>query len=147
MSDIKINFGKPEYGWLPVTLVTKDYNLDMDVSDVPVDPVQLLIDALSKALSGVDGEVWWHLEPNGYYFTFGLKENDYCLTIDSAHVSFEKEIRYSEFTMSGSLEDIILPFWRALREFESHGYSDPAWPDFPKSEMIRLTELIEEKKG
>jgi hypothetical protein len=147
MSDMKIKFGEPEHGWLPVSLVAEDYTLDMDVSDVPVDPLGLLVSSLSKAVSGIEGEVWWHLEPDGFYFTFGRTEDDYCLRIESAHVAPERETRTSEFELSGSLEDIILPFWRALREFESHGYSEPAWPDFPKAEMTRLTELIEDKKG
>lgn len=144
---MKIKFGEPEHGWLPVSLVTKDYSLDMDVSDVPVDPVHLLVMALSKAISGLEGEVWWHLEPHGYYFTFGSKQKEYSLRIESAHVSTDKESRTLDLSELGSFEDVILPFWRALRELESHGYSTPAWPDFPKTEMARLTELIEDRKG
>ena len=147
MSAVKIKFGMPEHGWLPVNLEVRDYTLNINASDVPVDPLGLLIIALSKALLGVEGEVWWNLEPNGYYFSFGPKAEKYFLKIESVNVSREKETRSVEFEMSGKFEDTVLPFWRALREFESQRYSEPAWPEFPKPEMNKLTELIKKKKG
>jgi hypothetical protein len=71
---LKCKFGEPHYGWLPVKLTAGDYTLEMDVSDVPVDPIYILILSLHRALNGLESEIWWHLEPVSYYFILSQKK-------------------------------------------------------------------------
>lgn len=143
MKHLKIQFGIPEHGWLPVELTHKEYTLKMDVSDIPVDPIHLLISALLKVIEGRSSEVWWNLEPKGYYFTFQPKGNDdYSIKIESAENTRGVESRSTLFSTSGNLENLLTPFWRALRKFESQGYTEPHWPDFPETEMSQLTKVI-----
>ena len=79
---LNIIFGEPMHGWLPVVFTAGDFKLDMDASDVPVDPLAQLVDALMKAIKGLKSEVLWHLEPNGFYFTFEPQKDEYLVRIE-----------------------------------------------------------------
>ena len=43
---IEIDFGVPEHGWLLINFRFGDFSLELDVSDVPADPMEQLCDAL-----------------------------------------------------------------------------------------------------
>ncbi|MFC1834101.1 hypothetical protein ACFL2Q_05120 [Thermodesulfobacteriota bacterium] len=142
MSKIKIRFGEPEHGWLAVKMNVGDYSFEINVSDVP-DPVRQLVIALYTALRGGESEIWWNEEPGGYYFVFQSQESDYSLIVDRE----EGTIRSRVLSVSGSFQQIVLPFWDFLDEFRSHAYSSPDWEDFPQRKFERLTELIHEIEG
>ncbi len=146
---IKIKFGEPHHGWLPVSFVAGEFVLDFDASDVPENPLYHLIDAIYKALVGLESEIWWHhLEPAGYYFSFEPKGPDECVlkvTFTNGNVP-EKTKKI--FETNGSFSQILFPFWRGVKEFNTHNYSEPHWPGVPAYELQKLTTLINEiKKG
>jgi hypothetical protein len=141
---LKCKFDVPEAGWLPVSISMGGFSLEIDASDVPCDPIFQLTVALYKVLKGIDSEVWWHLEPAGYYFYFKkLEEDSYQITI-----TFEEDSSSPEkpvICLIGTKQEIIFPFWRAIKEFSSHHYNEPHWPELDKRELKKLTELIKEK--
>jgi len=140
---LKCKFGKPHHGWLPVKLTAGDYNLEMDVSDVPVDPIYILISSLHRALNGLESEVWWHLEPASYYFYFEPEENgEVKFLIAFAEENVTRNHREIVFETAGSQAEIIFPFWRAIKEFASHSYEGPDWPPVDHAELEKLTALV-----
>ena len=127
---LKCKFGIPHNGWLPVTVTKDDFLLEFEASDVPTNPMGLLIPSLSRALSGFESEVWWHLEPTSYYFNFApTATNQFSLSISVAEDDSPTSKHQIIFETSGNKDEIILPFWRAIKEFLSHNYSEPHWAE------------------
>ena len=144
---IKVKFGKPLHGWLPVFLAAGQFELEFEASDVPENPIYLLVDALQKALVGLESEVWWHLEPGGYYFNFEPQSIEEC-TLKITYTSGDAPEKVEKvFEMNGNFKQILLPFWRAVSEFNSHGYSERNWPETPADELYKLTTLINRLKS
>ena len=56
MEKIKINFGKPEDGWLIINLKVDDFELEIDTSDVP-NPIQQLCSSIKFSLNNFKSEV------------------------------------------------------------------------------------------
>ena len=50
---LKISFGQAHHGWLPTTLTYGDFKLEVDISDVPIDPMEQLCTALIQLLKGI----------------------------------------------------------------------------------------------
>ncbi len=138
---MKLKFGEPHHGWLPVKIEFEDCAYEFEASDVPVDPLERLIDALCVALAFREREVWWHLEPDGYYFNIAFANDVYSVTLSYAKGSKTKNKKHL-CACKGSFPDIVLPIWRALREFYSHKYTEPHWPSEPTIEMQALTDQI-----
>jgi hypothetical protein len=145
---MKLQFGKADHGWLPATLELDDGPLLFDVSYLPYDFVGELIDALSGVL-GAPGEYVARIceEPAEHDWRFR--------SFDRSAVVFQV-VTYRdgrggrgevEAELWGPPLDIVLPFWRGLRElagraraegFRSH-WSGP----FPFDALDRLTERVE----
>lgn len=104
---------------------------------MPVDPLSLLVEALITSLSGYSREVWWHLEPAGYYMTIGRSKDKFEILLE---YSFDSKAQTKEriFSATGNGQEIILPIWRALSEFYSHEYSEPEWPSSNGKDMKKL---------
>lgn len=142
---IKCKFGVPHHGWLPVKVTVGDFYLEMEASDVPVNPINILISSLTRTLSGFESEVWWHLEPASYYFSFASEgEDNYKFTISFADVDSVSSKRQHIFETSGNKNEIILPFWRAVKEFASHSYLEPHWPETYEGWIDQLTTMVKE---
>ena len=140
---VKCKFGMPHHGWLPVKVTIGDFTLEFEASDVPVNPVDLLSASLLRALNGLESEVWWHLEPASYYFTFTpIEAGQYLLAISYADSHSDVEVRHEKLKVSGSKDEVIVPFWRAIREFVSHSYQEPHWPLTYDFELEKLSSAI-----
>jgi hypothetical protein len=44
-SSLTISFGIPEHGWLSVFVSAPDFELELDASDAPVNPIEKLCEA------------------------------------------------------------------------------------------------------
>ena len=140
---VKCKLGAPHHGWLPVKVTIGDFNLEFEASDVPTNPVDLLTASLLRSLNGLESEVWWHLEPASYYFTFTpLEAEHYLFSISYANSHSDAEIRHEKIKESGSRDEVIVPFWRAIKEFVSHSYQEPHWPPTYDLELEKLTSAI-----
>lgn len=140
MFDMKFKLGEPEHGWLPVELTTEVFNIQFEISDVPVNPIDQLIIGLSCVLGGTPSETWFHLEPASYYLLFTPTDGrnyEFHLEYSETHIQ-ERNLRKPVFEAVGSKQEIILPFWRGVKEFMSHSFSEPAWPKCDELELIKL---------
>lgn len=139
MSLTQITYQAPTNGWLVLTFALDGKLIEIDASDVPNNPVQELISALEDIARGLDSSVWWHLEPAGYFMYFERVSEEVRLRIDYSNDSkrgHSKEVA----VIRGSPAQILKPFWRFLREFQSHSFTEPHWPyvDYQRLPEIKL---------
>ena len=140
---VKCKFGVPHHGWLPVKITIGDFTLEFEASDVPANPVDLLTASLLRSLHGLESEVWWHLEPASCYFTFTpIQAEQYLFSISYADSHSDAEVRHEKYRMSGGRDEVIVPFWRAIKEFMSHSYLSSDWPLTYDLELEKLTSAI-----
>jgi hypothetical protein len=141
---VKIAFGIPQHGWLPVIFSAGAFRLEMNVSNVPTNPIESLCDALISALLGIDAEVRWNLEPDEYWFQFKIKDSNILLTIiertDNPRNSTPK------LNLTGDFKSLILPLYRGLKKFASYSYSEANWSSLSETTIEKLTTLVREKK-
>ncbi len=143
---VHIKFGIPQHGWLLTTIAYNDFTLELDISNVPIDPMVQLCDALISINKGikVPDRVIWHLEPYCYYLQFEKLEFEYKAVISESD-SFGSPAKITtEFY--GSFEEIILPFYRALKHFCSQPFKPSLWAEIDPERIKKLTELIRQKK-
>ena len=132
---ISVIFGTPEQGWLPVNINSSKYKLNIDVSDVPVNPIEILCDVLLD-VDTKKGEVWWNLEPEAVFFEFEKLAENYQLTIASA--GSEESPRIVEMIIEGTFQDVVEPFITALVLFHSKPYDEKQWPSVDIRKINRL---------
>ena len=144
---LKIRFGIPHHGWLPVHLKVNKFEFNIEASDVPVNPVNILIEALTRVIHELKSEVWWFLEPAGYYFSFEpLADGNVQFTIEFAKGDGMDAKREQLFILENEKMKDALPFWRNIKEFKSHNYVEPHWPETDAVAFQRLTQLIKSPK-
>lgn len=145
VNKLKINFGIPWHGWLLVKLNFDDFELSIDVSDVPVNPMAQLCDALIQLNEGIKSpdKIIWHLEPYCYYLQIFKSESIITATILESD-NFESHKRLVK-EITGSYEDIILPLYRGLKKFAAKSYKAPHWPEFDNKRIEKLKTLIKNK--
>jgi hypothetical protein len=121
-------------------LTAGDKAVVIDASDVPNNPLQELVAALEAAASGKESSVWWHLEPDGYFTNFKPEGSEVQFNLELATRS-ERRLAESIISVRGSKAEVLLPFWRFLRDFESQSYREPNWPklDFSRMQGIKAS--------
>lgn len=144
---LTIKFGKPEHGWLPTKLSYNDFELSLDISDVPVDPMLQLCDSLIQITKGIKkpDRILWHLEPYCYYLQIEKMDSDYKVTLSESD-SFESLAKITK-EIRGSFEELILPLYRGVNKFASYSYLPPHWEELDLKRIDELTDLIRKMKG
>lgn len=144
---IEIEFGIPEHGWLLTNLVHKEFKLELDISDVPLDPMVQLCDALIEISKGIKKptRVIWHLEPYCYYLQLEKLETGYMAIISESD-EFDSPARVTKEIL-GTFDEIILPFYRGVKKFWSKSFKPPHWDELDSKRIEELTKLIKEKKN
>lgn len=125
--DIHVSYKPPSHGWLTLTVLVNEKTVEIDASDVPNNPVEELLSALELAANGVPSSVWWHLEPDGYFMYFTPSGNDVQFKLVFAAASEPARGR-EVLETHGSPRQVLLPFWRFVRDFQSHDFHEPHWP-------------------
>ncbi|HEU4386235.1 MAG TPA: hypothetical protein VFV34_00460 [Blastocatellia bacterium] len=149
---LKIELDQPESGWLRVELAFGDQKYSFFPSHVPYDSVTELANALLKILDGYDKAlVHWNDEPVEHEFVFEPEGNqiDFRAYIINER-TFGKE-REQVFRFSGNTNDVVWPFWKALRDLESRQSKEEyekQWREpFPEREMLELTNRVKELRS
>lgn len=137
---LKIEFEAPEHGWMPVKIIYQDTEEYFDVSDVPIDPISQLMQVLDSAITGGGGEVWWHLEPAGYYLNLHAENSKFSVKLEYS-VNSMKPTRETIFEYVGDFQETIIPIWRSLSKLQSYN-----WAEFtvPEKAMDTITKQIKE---
>jgi len=144
MHRLSVGFGRPQHGWLPVSVCWADSTLQFAASDVPVDPLSLLIEALSRVLDFGEGEVWWHLEPASYFFLFNRAGDLYSLRILLNERGDNRAQAHEVLSASGSVAKLVLRFWHALRRLQADAYGPPDWPEFSPGALDALIRKLDQ---
>ena len=142
---VHVLFGQPEHGWLPLTLNVGEFVLELDVSDVPVNPVEELCECLGLVLQGVEASVWWHLEPAWYQFRFAPTPREVVFSIwtSASHQGAATNV----LQHTGDVESVVLPFYRAFKHFTAREISEKHWPGIAPKKVSRLTEMVRARKA
>lgn len=141
MKRISISHQPPSHGWLTLQLMVDGQIVEIDASYTPNNPVQELISALYSAAGGAAATVWFHLEPDGYYVNFEPIGDNIRFELDYAAES-ERSRSSNIFAIESSREDILFPFWRFLRDFQSRGYPEQDWPEVDYRDMDSIKKQI-----
>ncbi len=142
MSHIELRFGSPHHGWLDVELSGAGHHVALDVSDVPGDSLCMLATAALDLSAGrEEARVVWFLEPVEATWVFRRAG-------DRVEVRASSGGRASVCLDAGTVEEVSLVIWRALRRLES----DPAWTradasgvwshPFPHREVAQLGAVL-----
>jgi len=140
---VTIRFGVPVHGWLPVEIDFGDFTLQLDASDVPVNPLDELCSALILVLQGASTEVGWHLEPAWCFLRFETTNNSVTLVVfESAAFKGKAD---EKLRVTSSVEELVLPWYRALKSFCTADYGAD-WPATDVSGIEKLTQLVKARK-
>lgn len=144
MPTVKVTFSPPANGWLPTSIEFETAVLEFVASDVPNNPVEELYSAVLAAAAGRDGKVWWNLEPDGYFFEIsGANGGVHLRVLFSEHSIGSPKTEVASVT--GTRIEILLPLWRALRQFESFHALEQHWSRTELAGMKELREALREK--
>jgi len=137
MQRVQIQYNPPSHGWLRLQLTVDATSVDIEASDVPNNPVQELLDALVRATTGTESSVWWHLEPDGYFMHFIPIGEEIKFSLEFAPNSKRSNARDVLSFQSGRAE-VLLPFWRFLRDFQYQAYAEPHWPSVNYERILAI---------
>lgn len=143
---LHIDFGIPEHGWLPTIFQYQDYKLELEISDVPVDPMIQLCNALIGINKGIHEptRIIWHLEPYCYYLQLKFENGRYIAIIYESD-EFDSPAKLTK-EITGTYDEIILPLFRGLKKFWSHSSKKPHWDKLDSKRIDELTKLTKEEK-
>jgi len=148
---LKVSFDEPEHGWIAITMIADDEKFMLVPSHIPYDSITELAAALNKILEGYsEAIVRWNEGPAEYEFVF--RDSEERLNLDVCEVTTVQGgiRRNSVFSFIGLRDQLLIAFWRALRELQ--GRYDPAeyerrWKEpFPTREMEVLTQRMKALK-
>jgi hypothetical protein len=148
---LKVRFDNPEHGWVGLTISQGEEPLTIVASYTPSDSFLDLTNALHNLLCYlVGGVVTWHEEPAETEIRFSISGEEVELEV---YFFSDRRRDYGrgerELVITGSYEEICLPFWRALRSLQGRFSAeelDSRWHrPFPWKEIDLLTAAIKEK--
>ena len=145
-SDIHVSYQPPLHGWLTISILVDGQTVEIDASDVPNNPVEDLLVALNLAANGVPSSVWWHLEPDGYFMHFTPDGDEIQFKLVFATESDGARGREVAETR-GNAAQVLLPFWRFVREFQSHDFQEPHWPVTDYKRIRAVKDEIQLSRG
>jgi hypothetical protein len=144
---LKVSFDEPEHGWIAITMSAGEEQFRIIPSHVPYDSITELAIALNKILEGyAEAVVRWNEEPAEYEFVFRVSGESLNLEICEVARIQGGVRRNSVFSFGGPRDQVLISFWRALRELQGR-YSpseyEKRWEEpFPTREMEVLTQRI-----
>jgi len=140
---LRIQFEEPHLGWMLVKVNHGDIEEVFSVSNVPNDPVSELVYVLESAINGRGGEVWWHLEPGGYYLNLHAEDEHFRVKFEYSQLSMKID-RELVFEYLGSFLEVVVPLWRDLRQLQSH---DWAMFGIPEGALDLISKEVKARKA
>jgi hypothetical protein len=148
MSRLKVEFDQPEHGWLKVELRSAQIELSDTFSHIyPTLPN--LCEALCAVAEGKGSRpVVFLLEPQELELSFTSQENQTCIVNAVLFPDRRRDLENGEvvFAHSGSSREVVLAFWRALRQLQTclpeHEFTVRWREPFPAKEMAALTVAV-----
>jgi hypothetical protein len=145
----KVHFGESGAGSLAVSIGKNEQIVYFHASSFLYPSLWELIESL-RSLINIEYKVnrqvvRWATEPIEYEFIFDRQYDRVSLEIlEFSNSTRIKGVSKSIFKINESVESIVLPFWRALRELETRHDFERQWQrPFPKLEMKKLNREID----
>jgi hypothetical protein len=142
-----LQFERPVAGSLPVMLDTDELAFSFIPSYIPYDSLAELVSALIAVVVNdtVDAVVRWNTEPTEYEFHFVGDASEIVFSViqflDSRR---QQHDGHTVLALRGQRMEIVLPFWRALRELQSYEIPAEQWQHpFPAGDLDKLTALLQ----
>ncbi|WP_411768926.1 hypothetical protein [Winogradskyella sp. A3E31] len=145
MSQLQLIFGIPKNGWLSTNLKTSDFDLNFITSNIPENPTDKLCESLILAISGIETEICWNLEPEYYFFELKQSGKEIELNISKSGVITEN--RNLIYKLTGDFKSLILPMYRSLKKFNTLEFDKTDWKKIDQIKLNKLTELVTERKN
>ena len=138
MKNIKLTFGKPKNGWLPVEFQSDQVELSFVSSNIPENPTDQLCENLILGLKGLGSKTFWNLEPDQLVFELEPLGENFHLTIteQGENIYFQK----------GNFERVILPLYRGLKKFSTYEINEEDWESLDSVKLKDLDRLIADRK-
>jgi len=77
MNEVKFKFDEPRHGWMDIRISDNDKSISLDISDMPCDSINQLVDVLLGIQSGViSQEVEFSLEPEYARWRFQIEDEN-----------------------------------------------------------------------
>jgi hypothetical protein len=146
---LHVILSSPHDGWIEVTVGTEKTEFAEAVSYTPNDFITGLVKAVCLLMEGQDGLAVASCEPTTYDFRFSKETDTEKCQFDI--VGFPDWHRHEHsgevvFSFRASKEEVVLPFWRALRNLEGRiaasEYRDAMRREFPSPCLQRLSRLL-----
>jgi hypothetical protein len=148
MSRLKVAFDTPEHGWLKLELHS-DEVVFCDTFSHIYSTLPNLCDALCEVAMGRRSRpVVFLLEPHELELRFTPQDEQRCILNAVRFPNQRRDLENGEvvFRHSGLPEEIVLSFWRALRQLQTclpEGDFTTRWRNpFPATEMASLTAAV-----
>lgn len=148
----RVRFESPKTGSMSVTLSQGDDVLTFTAS--VYHSIGDLVGALSRIalLDTYHSSVLWYTEPGEYEFRFDIKSERTTFMVVEWPDDDGRRLDYGNgriaLNVQGSRSEIVLPFWRALRQLESQITDRWEWNEpFPTHDMLELTKQVRRLKG
>ena len=137
-----LSLGSPASGWLPVRLEAGDQVVEFTASAVGPDSLEQLCNSLLNVAAGRESTTDWELEPDRYEFLFVPVNGEILLEVNLVEQprSGAPRRRSRVLRWTGSPPSIVVPFWRALKKFQSTAIPPDAWRPFPSTVFAKLEE-------
>jgi hypothetical protein len=148
---LKVSFDNPEHGWVGLFINYGEEAITIIASYTPSDSFLDLTNALYALLYyPIEATIVWHEEPAETELRFSVSGGIVRLEVytfpDYRRIAGSGE---RDLEISGSYEEICVPFWRALRSLRGRFSAeelDARWHrPFPWKDIDQLTTAIKEK--
>jgi hypothetical protein len=143
MSNLTVTFGKPEHGWLPVSIQLGEKRLEFDASDVPVNPVDELVEALLAVMDGYPKTVWWNLESLSYTFHFTPQYGEVEFRITFEGYSGVEDI----MAVTLPRQEMLSSFWSAIQTLLAYKLGEHDWPEASAKNLKALEEKLQKLRA
>jgi hypothetical protein len=144
-----VTFDDPEHKWIGLSITHGANTVDI-VPSYPGRPMHDLINALDPRSGSQQQIVTWDEEPVQCDMEFTYNQDGVRMTIrEYPDHRRSCDTGKETFVVTGSYEQICLPFWRALRSLQGRfppEELDQRCGGFPSHELDKLTEAIKNSK-
>lgn len=148
MAKLHVSFGEPNAGTIEITLHHGVETVYIGASYI-YNSFHALVEALIRLKNSADeAVVVWQCEPSEYEFRFNSLDTAVSLQVllfpEPGRSVFDEPD--PKLTITGSYEEVCLPFWRALRQLQGR-FSEEEWQTrwhgpFPSRELDLLTAAL-----
>ena len=126
---MRVTLGKPQHGWVDLTISDGPFAMTDSVADTPIDFVAGTAVQLTNLLTtGRATDVPMHLEPGYYVFAFARDGDDFRFRLLHETEAVKPVTPRLLHCVTGPFQAVIAPFVSALERFYDTKFDAADWP-------------------